>query len=967
MKRTASIFRLVFLWQVLAHLVSAKVYSQSFPHIEQKPVFSQPGGFYGSPFLLSIESPDNTLSVWYTLDGSQPATSNTAMKGGASVSLWVDPASTILRAATPAVTVRACLAGKSGYSPSYPLTHTYIFSASVVTQHYPGGNWPTYNINGQWIDLAMDPKVTEDPRYEGLIENSLTAIPTLSLVTDNRNLFQPDSGIYVNAEGHGEDWEREGSVELIYPDGVSGFSANAGLRIRGGWSRHDEFPKHSFRLFFNSEYGDDKLRFPLFGTAGTDVFDKIDIKTAQNYSWANDNAYAAHNSFVRESFSRDLQGELGRPYTRSSFYQLFLNGMYWGLYETQERSEARFAESYLGGEEEGYDVVKVNMEDYLYDLEATDGNLSSWQYVYNLCTVGFATNTDYNRLQGRDATGKRVNGKPVYVDIDNLIDYMLVIFYTGNFDSPTSSFGLNKGCNNFYAIRNRRNSARGFVFFVHDAEHTLMAESISPGVGLYENRVSLGTRQDAYKMEMDGFHHFHPQWLHYRLSVNADYRMRFADRAFRLLQPGNPLSPEVCLSRFNRRTEEVEQAVVAESARWGDTDRPFAYTCDDAWMYEINEVRNDFIPYRSDILLNQLREAGLYPAIDPPVIQTSSGEIHTAWYEFEQGTTLSVARPGQSGTIYYTIDNTDPRFPNGQINPAALHSSQTVTLPLTATTPVKARMYFNGSWSALNHIDFLGSNDDYTSLKVTELMYNPTVHIQSGDTLQSSSLEFIEFRNTGDSFLNLSGFHLDSAVQAAFPENTILGPGSFLVAASKPYAFSSLYGVEPTVNYSGNFDNSGEEVLLTDPQGMPVISFAYDDYSPWPTLADGQGYSLTAETPVPTGNPGDAGYWRPSTLVYGSPFSNDTGEPSDIPETPSVLLSVYPNPASSWLVVELDEAEAESSTFLQLFNSNGHIVYAETFNRQTRIDIAGNGLKAGVYVLKVTARNSLFTRKIVIL
>ena len=465
-------------------------------------------------------------------------------------------------------------------------------------------------------------------------------------------------------------------------------------------------------------------------------------------------------------------------------------------------------------------------------VEATDGNLSSWQTIYNLCTAGFATNTDYNRLQGRDATGKRVNGKPVYVDIDNLIDYMLIIFYTGNFDAPTSSFGLNKGCNNYYAIRNRRNSSRGFVFFVHDAEHTLMAESISPGVGLYENRVSLGTRQDAYKMEMDGFHHFHPQWLHYRLSVNADYRMRFADRAFRLLQPGNPLSPEVCLSRFNRRTAEIEAAVVAESARWGDTDRPFAYTRDDAWMNEINEVRNDFIPYRSDILLNQLRETGLYPAIDPPVIQASSAEIHTSWYESEQGTTLSISRPGQSGTIYYTFDNSDPRSPNGQINPAAQHSQQTVTLPLTSTTPVKARIYLNGTWSALNHINFLGNSDDYSSLKVTELMYNPPVHIQSGDTLQSSSLEFIEFRNTGDSFLNLSGFHLDSAVQATFPENTILGPGSFLVAASKPYAFSSLYGVEPTVNYSGNFDNSGEEVLLTNPAGIPVISFVYDDSSP---------------------------------------------------------------------------------------------------------------------------------------
>ena len=42
---------------------------------------------------------------------------------------------------------------------------------------------------------------------------------------------------------------------MIYPDGTKGFQINAGIRIRGGYSRSTGNPKHAFRLFFRQEYG----------------------------------------------------------------------------------------------------------------------------------------------------------------------------------------------------------------------------------------------------------------------------------------------------------------------------------------------------------------------------------------------------------------------------------------------------------------------------------------------------------------------------------------------------------------------------------------------------------------------------------------------------------------------------------------------------------------------------------------
>jgi hypothetical protein len=416
----------------------------------------------------------------------------------------VDPASTLGRPATPSVIVRASLT-KPGFKPSKPAARTYIFIEKVKTQSWPGGGWPNSNVNGQIIDLDVDPRVVNNPAYSRIFNSSLVDIPTVSIITDLKNLFDPASGIYVNADGHGFNWEKECSVELIQPDGTTGFNINAGLRIRGGWSRNDGFPKHAFRLFFREEYGSDKLYFPLFGEEGAQQFDKVDLRCEQNYGWNNG---SINNSFVREVFSRDTQRDMGQPYTRSRYYHLYLNGMYWGLYQSQERSEARYASSYFGDQEEDYDVIKVNTENAQYSLEATDGNLESWQKLWTMCSKGFTSNTNYYALEGKDQDGKPLKGGEVLVDIDNLIDYMLVIFYTGNFDAPTASFMKNKGINNFYAIDNREDKSKGFVFFTHDAEHTLFDEAHPPGVGLTENRVNIASRTDDMRMEVTGFTKF---------------------------------------------------------------------------------------------------------------------------------------------------------------------------------------------------------------------------------------------------------------------------------------------------------------------------------------------------------------------------------------------------------------------------------------------------------------------------
>jgi hypothetical protein len=92
----------------------------------------------------------------------------------------------------------------------------------------------------------------------------------------------------------------------------------------------------------------------------------------------------------------------------------------------------------------------------------------------------------------------------------------------------------------------------------------------------------------------------------------ADFRTRYADRAAIQLGPGGPLSPEVAAARYESRTAEIFDAIVGESARWGDTYRTVPYTRDVEWQAEHDRLMSDFFPQRTDALIGQLRAVGLY-------------------------------------------------------------------------------------------------------------------------------------------------------------------------------------------------------------------------------------------------------------------------------------------------------------------------------------------------------------------
>ncbi|NJK84825.1 MAG: hypothetical protein HC906_01445 [Bacteroidales bacterium] len=323
-------------------------------------------------------------------------------------------------------------------------------------------------------------------------------------------------------------------------------------------------------------------------------------------------------------------------------------------------------------------------------------------------------------------------------------------------------------------------------------------------------------------MEVYEFNRFHPQWLHFKLSSNAEYVMRFKDRAFQLLEE-TTLTEDSCRARFNSRISEIEKAIIAESARWGDTRSGSPLNRDDHWYPELNKVLTTFFDNRTQIVIDQLKDEGLYTTLLPPTISRNGTKIKSPVYMVNEPFSVSLA--AGTNTIYYTLNGNDPRLAGSGISPDALQIKGNGTLSINGSAIIKARTYKNGAWSALKHIDFLSVNEDYTNLKVTEIHYNPENVVVGLDTTNGKDFEFIEFKNTGETALNLSGLILDSAIYYEFPPNTILGPKKFYVLASKPENFYDRYHLTASGNFKDNLSNGGEQIVLHNGNNNNILKF----------------------------------------------------------------------------------------------------------------------------------------------
>lgn len=778
--------------------------------------FSVGRGFFNQPFtlLLTVRTPGATIR--YTTDGSPP----TEDSGQVYTTPLVISRTTTLRA----------VAFASNLLPSPVETHTYIFLDDVLNQPMDPPGFP---ITTQWCsygwpsDYGMDPNVVTNPLYSSTLKNDLLSLPTLSLVLRTDDMFGPTNGLYT----HATDTTKEApcSVEWLNPDGSSGVQCDAGVQMQGGGSRERTL-KHPFRLVFKGQYGATKLNYQVFPDSPVASFDTIVLRSDYNNHWTHgsDAKQRARGGLVRDAFFKDTQGAMGALSSHSCYVHLYINGLYWGVYNPCERPDASFAASYLGGDKTQYDAINGS------GGVLVDGDLTARNAMLGLNNANLAALAQYEQIQQ-------------YLDVPQYIDYMISQLYGANWDWGTLK--------NWYSVRLRQAGA-GFKYLCWDSERTM--EGVTDKVNVS------------------------PDNLQANLVRNAEYRLAFADHVQKHFFDAGTLTTNSTAALWRERATQIDRAMVPESARWGDsvpngksalTPLPYAsyttnppYTREENWLGEQDRLLSGYFPLRSGIVLTQFMQAGLYPTVAAPSYNQRGGRISPGFM---------LTMTPTNALIYYTTDGSDPRA-YGIGTPAASARIYSGAIPLYSNVVVKARVLGGAGWSALNEAAFSVSGIGIP-IRITELMYNP---------VGGSAYEFLELQNIGATTLDVGGYYFEG-ITFVFPAGTTLAPGGVMVLASgaDPAAFAARHpGVVVGGYYSGALNNAGERIALLDSHGNTVISVDYQNSGGWPPLANGFGPSL--EILNPNGDPDDPANWNSSAAVNGSP-----GLVTPPPAVPTVRLN----------------------------------------------------------------------------
>jgi hypothetical protein len=545
-------------------------------------LFEPARGFYFAPLEVRIRTSVPGATLAYTTDGSRPSLTNGSQVAGTNVSVRITT-----------TTVLSATALKDGREPADVDTHSYVFPARVANQTRPtsiGPRWP----GGHPADFEMDARVITNALPGYGVTNALLAIPSISIVMPPEDLWGTKKGIYANPT---VEIERAASFEMILPDGQAGVRENAGVSMRGYAAQTKSLtPKHSLTIVFRRRYGVPKLKFAVFPHPDVREFNALVLRANALDSWANSEAdwnhlidgemrwYRDRASYVRDQWMRDTQHDQGQPSAAGRFVHLYLNGFYWGLYNLDERLDEKFAALHLGGDAEDYDV--------LADSEVKAGNADAWRQLMALGGADLAQDAKYQRLMGNHADGTRNPGYTVLLDVTNLVDYMILHIYAGADDWPW---------HNWVAIRRRTGGSSGFKFLAWDQEISINS--------LVKRHTDTGQRYAEVNARDT------PAYIYSRCRANTAFRKLFADRVQRHLFNNGALSISNNIARYDARVREIDQAIVAETARWGDFYRPSQpYLREAEWLGTNQWMRQVFFPSNHFIALKRFRDARLFPA-----------------------------------------------------------------------------------------------------------------------------------------------------------------------------------------------------------------------------------------------------------------------------------------------------------------------------------------------------------------
>lgn len=652
---------------------------------------------------------------WWYLDPPTPGAANTG--GSAYASLTASPQLSLPRgfykgaiqltisAAVPSTKIWYTLDGTApvpSSSPEYAAPIKLTESAVIRVQaQAPNARLSPIVTSTYLLDVASNVKSLPAISIAGDPGESLYEPNGIMAIVGGTYLWAPDfswisleESDYNNPMQRGEEFERPASVEFLEPYDNTGFQADCGIRVHGSDFHRARYRRGSDWLSCDLPDLYNKFSFKLYfrDEYGDDTLKyPIFPKPSQNRS-ACVVLRGGHNDicapFVTDELFRRLHYDMGYPEAIGSFATLFLNGQYKGLYNPSERIDEDFLRE-IYGKNTDWDVITRRGD---ATGEPRDGSTEAWNAMMS---------DALNNLLSEDVYYQKVAAQ---IDLVSFIDFLIIELYSGNTDWPN---------NNWIAARDRAHNGK-FMFFVWDTEQGMTSESLawngfySPGGGLNYQERPIAQLFQALKR-------------------NPNFRQLFADRVQTHFFGNGALVNDNIMNRFLELRAEVLGIFPASDSFIVDT----------------------FIPQRRDIVLQQFAQEGLYPLAPLELIVNGQEQFGGST---ARGARLSITNPSGSGTVYYTLDGTDPR------QTSTWSADFTTLIPESAPKRVLSPTVFNEFFSFPNPFNYAliqssGTIDHFGQTSATD----PTA-AQSlfSDTSQWANVQFgttyaINYLNTGNS------------------------------------------------------------------------------------------------------------------------------------------------------------------------------------------------------------------------
>ena len=826
--------------------------------------FSMASGFYNQAQIsVELSTPDESATIYFTTDGTTPTMND------------------------------------FNYGYSIPLTSTTVIRARAF-------------LNG-WL-----PSETESKTYI-FDEDEAEGLPVVFLSTDPSSFFDEDTGMYVmgpNASwdfpyfgaNFWEDWERPIHFEILETDG-SGYAANAGVKIFGGWSR--AFPQKSFSIFSRSYYGPSTFDYGLFPDSGIDSYEAFILRNSGN-DW--------ESTMLRDGFITSLTNDLNIDHQQYRPAVLYLNGEFWGIQNIREKVNEHFLASHHLINAENIDLL---------DIQGVNE-----ENIVHGTNIDYVNLLDY--LENQDMGDPIVqNALEQWIDIESYMSYQAFQIFIDNRDWPG---------NNIKFWRDHRVGGK-WRWILYDTDF---------GFSIWEsNAYTYNTLSFALNPNGPGWPN--PPWstfLFRRMMDNDHFKNSFINIYCDFLN--TVFQPDYLISHLDSIANNIEDIIPVHRARWYNNGNWPNSTVN--WQNRINTMANFSINRRS-YAINHIKNQFDLPNIAQTslsIVPEGSGSI--------QLNTLKIIESGWNGYYFPTIPIEARAIPNEgfQFSSWLQFPDSSATIRVQVTDPFTLTAVFipsnlSSGTTVINEINY-NSSDDYNSDDWVELINPGETEIDISDWILKDDDNSHGYTIPDETVIQPNNYLVLAKdmdlFSSSYPNiNNVIGPFDF-----------SLSGGGDQVRI---FDNAGvliDSVQYDDIDPWPVEP---DGNGPTlelinPTLDNLLSESWAASTD--NGTPG----------AQNSTYNNLSSDLKSIIPEKIHLYPAYPNPFNPITTISFDIPNTLAGTMnassLHVFNIKGQRV--ETLINETmkpgkhNIQWHPKNISSGVYFLQFKYGEEIITQKI---